>query len=148
MVDVIGGAQAFKHSAVGILREYFLSADTAEVATALTELGKPDLHHIFVKQVRAPPQRSWHVVVLEMFTLCVLSRVLWCACVRYCLLLAHIRPVKDQVRCVHIMSHFSCMPACDGLGVPCPSVIHVACDITAALARPRNEAGDMCPCNV
>ena len=52
-----GGTQAFKQSAVGILREYFLSADTAEVATAFTELGKPDMHHIFVKQVCASYQR-------------------------------------------------------------------------------------------
>lgn len=33
------------------MREYFLSADTAEVATALPELDQPDMHHIFVKQV-------------------------------------------------------------------------------------------------
>ncbi len=33
------------------MREYFLSADTAEVATALAELDQPDMHHIFVKQV-------------------------------------------------------------------------------------------------
>lgn len=43
--------QAFKQSAIAIVREYFLSADTEEVATAVSELGKPDLHHIFVKQV-------------------------------------------------------------------------------------------------
>ena len=51
--SMFGGKQAYKQSAVGILREYFLSADTAEVATAFTELGKPDMHHIFVKQVCA-----------------------------------------------------------------------------------------------
>lgn len=43
--------QAFKQSAIAIVREYFLSADTEEVATAVSELGKPDLHHIFVKHV-------------------------------------------------------------------------------------------------
>ncbi len=46
-------AQAFKQSVIGIAREYFLSADTEEVATALSELAKPEMHHIFVKQVRA-----------------------------------------------------------------------------------------------
>ena len=99
---MVGGTQAFKQSSVGILREYFLSADTAEVATAFTELGKPDLHHIFVKQVCALlqrvftyyqagdnplPQRSfdrlscdcllseWHVMCLEIWCYCALLKV-------------------------------------------------------------------------
>ncbi|EIE18312.1 MA3-domain-containing protein [Coccomyxa subellipsoidea C-169] len=43
-------AKAFKQGVIGIAREYFLSADTEEVATALSELAKPEMHHIFVKQ--------------------------------------------------------------------------------------------------
>ena len=44
--------QAYKAAAIGIIKEYMASADSAEVAEALKELGQPDLQHIFVKQVR------------------------------------------------------------------------------------------------
>ena len=43
--------QAYKASAIGIVREYMASSDSAEVAEALKELAHPDLQHIFVKQV-------------------------------------------------------------------------------------------------
>ena len=52
--------QAYKAAAIEIVKEYMASADTAEVAEALKELGHPDLQHIFVKQVRPScwPQQS------------------------------------------------------------------------------------------
>lgn len=43
--------QAYKKAVIEVLKEYFASADCSEVATALGELGNPDLQHIFVKQV-------------------------------------------------------------------------------------------------
>ena len=39
--------QAYKAAAIGIIKEYMVSADTTEVAEALKELGQPDLQHIF-----------------------------------------------------------------------------------------------------
>ena len=43
--------QAYKAAAIGIVREYMASSDSAEVAEALKELTHPDLQHMFVKQV-------------------------------------------------------------------------------------------------
>ena len=51
MYDTIA-SQAYKAAAIEIVREYMASADLAEVAEALRELGQPALQHIFVKQVR------------------------------------------------------------------------------------------------
>jgi len=48
--------QAYKAAAVIIIKEYIVSADTAEVAEALKELDQAKLQHIFVKQVRADQQ--------------------------------------------------------------------------------------------
>ena len=45
--------QAYKATAIGIIKEYMASTDSAEVAEALKELGQPDLQHVFVKQVSA-----------------------------------------------------------------------------------------------
>ncbi|CAL5223519.1 g6048 [Coccomyxa viridis] len=42
--------KAYKAAAIGIIKEYMASADTAEVTEALEELGQPELQHIFVKQ--------------------------------------------------------------------------------------------------
>ena len=65
--------QAYKAAAVGIIKEYMASADVAEVAEALKELGQPDLQHIFVKQVSSGcwPQPSletllYHIHILAL----------------------------------------------------------------------------------
>lgn len=52
MLEGAQEVQAYKAAAIGIIKEYMASADTAEVTEALEELGQPELQHIFVKQVR------------------------------------------------------------------------------------------------
>lgn len=48
----VPAVQAYKAAAVVIIKEYLVSADSAEVAEALKELGQPSLQHVFVKQAR------------------------------------------------------------------------------------------------
>lgn len=51
---VISIWQAYKAACAAAVREYFVSAQPGEVAATLQDLGKPQLGHVFVKQVRAP----------------------------------------------------------------------------------------------